>query len=357
VTVFSSPHFAGHEQVSFFHDAETGLKAIIAIHSTAMGPAAGGCRMWSYVDDQAALDDVLRLSKGMSYKNAMADLALGGGKAVIIGDSRRDKTPALMAAFGRAVDSLGGRYVTAEDVGITVADMAIAAKETRYISGLAKSGHAAGGDPSPKTAFGVFTGIRAAVRAKLGRADLEGVRVAVQGLGGVGYNLCRNLHEAGAKLLVADIHDDRTAMATDEFGAEVVAVDEILFADVDVVAPCALGAVLNANTIPRLEAGIVAGGANNQLATDSDGVRLKDRGILFAPDYVINAGGIINVAAEYLGNRSEAEVDADIERIGDRLHDIFARAQREGRPTNEVADAMAEARIREAAHRQGQRAA
>lgn len=342
---FTSPHFAGHEQVSFFHDAATGLRAIVAMHSTALGPAAGGCRMWAYPDDQAALDDALRLSRGMSYKNAMADLPLGGGKAVIIGDARRDKSDALMEAFGRAVDSLGGCYVTAEDVGITVADMTAAARKTRHISGLAKTDSAAGGDPSPKTARGVFIGLKAAVKAKLGRDDLDGVRVAVQGLGGVGFNLCRDLHSAGATLVVADIHDDRTARAADEFGTEVLGADHILFADVDVLAPCALGAVLNAQSIPRIRAHVVAGGANNQLATDVDGARLMERGILYAPDYVINAGGIINVSAEYLGNRSEAQVDADILRIGDRLSEIFARAAREETPPNVIADAMAEEKI------------
>lgn len=356
MTLFTSPHFAGHEQVSYFHDADTGLRAIVALHSTALGPAAGGCRMWAYPDDQAAVDDALRLSRGMSFKNAMADLPLGGGKAVILGDARRDKTDALMEAFGRAVDSLGGRYVTAEDVGITVADMASAARHTRFISGLAKTESAAGGDPSPKTARGVFIGLKSAVKAKLGRNDLDGVRVAVQGLGGVGYNLCRDLHGAGAKLAVADIHEDRTVRAADEFAAEVLGADDILFADVDVLAPCALGAVLNAQSIPRLQARVIAGGANNQLATDVDGTRLLERGILYAPDYVINAGGIINVSAEYLGNRSEAQVDADILRIGDRLAEIFARAAREGTPTNVIADAMAEEKIAAARNAQSKAA-
>ncbi|RMF11200.1 MAG: Glu/Leu/Phe/Val dehydrogenase [Alphaproteobacteria bacterium] len=353
MTVQTSPFFADHEQVVFFSDSATGLRAIIAIHSTVLGPAAGGCRMWNYADEQSAIDDVLRLSRGMSYKNAMADLPLGGGKAVILGDPRRHKSEALLEAFGRAVDSLAGRYVTAEDVGITVADMTVAARRTRYISGLGKTGASVGGDPSPKTAQGVFVGLQAAVAARLDRSDLEGLGVAVQGLGNVGYHLCRNLHQAGARLVVADVDEGRVARVCDEFGATGVSVDEILFADVDVLAPCALGGVLNARTIPQIRASVVAGAANNQLAEDADGARLQARGILYAPDYVINAGGIISVAAEYLGGKSESDVERDITRIHDRLVDLFARAKSEGKPTNVVADAMAEERMRRAADRAG----
>lgn len=354
MTVQTSSFFAGHEQVSFFSDPKTGLRAIIAIHSTALGPAAGGCRMWTYADEQAVINDALRLSRGMSYKNAMAGLPLGGGKAVIIGDPARDKTELLLESFGAAVDSFGGRYVTAEDVGITVADMTAAARRTTYISGLKKAGEAAGGDPSPKTAHGVFLGLKAAVEAKLGRGDLEGLNVAVQGLGGVGYHLCRELHGAGARLTVADINPERVTRVVESFDAASLPVDRILFAEVDVVAPCALGAILNAQSIPQIKAQVIAGGANNQLAEDADGARLHERGILYTPDYVINAGGIINVAAEYLGNKTEGEVDADIDRIYDRLGELFARAESEGRPTNVIADAMAEEKIRRAAAKRGQ---
>ncbi len=346
MSVFSHPAFDAHEAVHYVHDAPSGLKAIIAVHSTALGPAAGGCRMWNYASDEAALHDVLRLSRGMSYKNAMADLPLGGGKAVILGDSANDKTPALFHAFGRAVDSLSGQYVTAEDVGISVNDMSLVAQQTRHVSGLPHAGGgAAGGDPSPKTARGVFHGIRAAVGARLERDDLSGLSVAVQGLGSVGYHLCRNLHEAGARLVVADIRPEVVERARQEFGAEVVDVDRILGVEADVLAPCALGGILNADSIARLKVAVVAGGANNQLLRDADGEALRERGILYAPDYVINAGGIINVAAEYLKSMSDAEVDEKVAAIGPRLAEIFEIAQREGRATNVVADEMARARI------------
>ncbi|MGJ8668234.1 MAG: Glu/Leu/Phe/Val family dehydrogenase [Oceanococcus sp.] len=348
MTVFKQPAFDQHEAVHFINDAASGLKAIIAVHSTALGPAAGGCRMWAYVDDEAALHDVLRLSRGMSYKNAMADIPMGGGKAVIIGDAARDKSAALFAAYGQAIDQLGGQYVTAEDVGISVEDMAIVAKQTQYVSGLPrKLGGAAdaGGDPSPKTARGVFYGIQAAVHSHLGRDDLQGLRVAVQGLGNVGLHLCRNLHAAGAQLCVADIRESSVRAAQDEFSARAVSVDEILFQEVDVIAPCALGGILNASSIDKIQARVVAGGANNQLQHDSDGRRLMQKGILYAPDYVINAGGIINVAAEYLGTWSDAQVDEKVVAIGARLTDIFDQARHADRPPNEVADECARQKL------------
>ncbi len=347
MTVYKQPAFDQHEAVHFIHDTASGLKAIIAVHSTALGPAAGGCRMWAYADDDAALHDVLRLSRGMSYKNAMADLPMGGGKAVIIGDAGRDKSSALFAAYGRAVDQLGGQYITAEDVGITVADMSIVAGQTRYVSGLPRdaAGTGAGGDPSPKTARGVFHGIQAAVKSQLGRDDLEGLRIAVQGLGSVGSHLCRNLHQAGARLVVADIRPQAVEWAQAEFAAEVTPVDEVLFADVDVVAPCALGGILNEASIARIQARIVAGGANNQLQHDADGRRLMQRGILYAPDYVINAGGIINVAGEYLGVWSDAQVDEKVQAIGPRLSEIFEQARQAARPPNEIADECARQKL------------
>ncbi len=343
--VFESAAFDQHEQVLFGHDADSGLRAIIAIHSSALGPGAGGCRMWPYAGTEAALTDVLRLSRGMSYKNAMAELAFGGGKAVIIADPRRDKSPALFAAFGRLVDTLGGRYVTAEDVGTTTADMTEVARVTRYVAGLGRAPGEAGGDPGPKTALGVFLGLKAAVHFRLGRADLEGLRVAVQGVGGVGYHLCALLARAGARLLVADVRQDMLQRVCEEFGAAACAPEAILGADAEVFAPCALGAILDAGSIPRLRAQVIAGAANNQLARDADGAALAGAGILYAPDYVINAGGIISVSREYHGGATEAQVLEDIQRIPLRLTQIFERARRENRPTNQVADQMARERL------------
>lgn len=342
--IFDMREFDAHELIAFGGDAASGLRAIIAIHSTALGPAAGGCRMWPYATTQEAVADVLRLSRGMSYKNAMADLPLGGGKAVIIGESRKHKTAELFQAFGRLVDSLGGRYITAEDVGTTTADMANVARATRYVAGLGAAPGAAGGDPGPKTALGVFLGIQAAVRFRLGRSDLAGVTVAVQGAGGVGYHLCGLLAQAGAKLAVADVRPAAVQRVCEEFGAQALPVEEVLAADVDVLSPCALGAVLNAQSMPRLRARIIAGAANNQLAQGQDDGALQKAGILYAPDYVINAGGIISVSLEYQGG-SEAQVLADIEGIPQRLTEIFERARRESRTTSEVADEMARERL------------
>ncbi|HEX4389631.1 MAG TPA: Glu/Leu/Phe/Val dehydrogenase dimerization domain-containing protein [Steroidobacteraceae bacterium] len=343
--IFDMREFDAHELVLFGHDAATGLRAIIAVHSTALGPAAGGCRMWPYASTREAVADVLRLSRGMSYKNAMAGLKFGGGKAVIIGDSRQDKTPELFGAFGRLVDSLNGRYVTAEDVGTTTADMAQVERVTRFVAGLGRAPGEAGGDPGPKTALGVFLGIKAAVRFKLGRTDLEGVSVAVQGAGGVGYHLCGLLAAEGARLSVADVRPATVARVVDEHRARAVSPEHVLTEDVDVLAPCALGAVLDAQSIPRLRARIVAGAANNQLAHGEDGGTLLSAGILYAPDYVINAGGIISVAHEYYGGATEAHVLADIQGIPVRLTEIFERARRENRATNLVADEMARERL------------
>jgi leucine dehydrogenase len=343
--IFDLREFDAHEQVVFGHDAATGLKAIVAIHSTTLGPAAGGCRLWPYASTAEAVADVLRLSRGMSYKNAMANLKFGGGKAVIIADARKSKSPELFEAFGRCVDSLGGRYVTAEDVGTTTADMASVARATRYVAGLGRAPGEAGGDPGPKTALGVYLGIKAAVKFRLGRDELCGLSVGVQGVGGVGYHLCRMLAADGARLFVADVRPGAVQRVVDEFKATPVAVEEILAADVDVLAPCALGAVLNAASFPRLRARVVAGAANNQLAQGQDGAALSAAGILYAPDYVINAGGIISVAREYYGGATEAQVIGDIQGIPQRLTEIFERARRENRTTNAVADQMARERL------------
>ena len=341
MSVFASPAFRNHEQVVFCHDSATGLKAIIAIHDTTLGPALGGCRMWNYASDDAALNDVLRLSRGMTYKSALAGLNWGGGKAVIIGDAKKDKSLALFEAFGRFVDSLGGRYITAEDVGISPADLEHARHTTRYVVGIAEGGS---GDPSPATAWGVFHGIRAAVRHKLGKDDLAGITVAVQGLGHVGWHVAEHLHKAGAKLIVTDIDQARIAQAKADFGAEAVDVDRIYDAAADVFAPNALGAVINDETLTRLKAAVVAGSANNQLAEDRHGDALRERGILYAPDYVINAGGIINIAYEG-PNYDKSKAFDHCAGIFDTLSNLFERADREGVTTNVMADRLAEERL------------
>lgn len=339
--VFDHTEFDNHESLHYFYDAVTGLKAIVAVHSTALGPAAGGTRRWIYSNDADALTDVLRLSRGMSYKNAVAGLKFGGGKAVILGSDATPKSPELFRAFGRCVESLGGRYITAEDVGCSTDDMRYVREETRFVSGLPQNAGVAGGDPSPWTALGCFEGIEAAVQARLGADSVRGLRVAVQGVGHVGLHLCRLLHEAGAELLIADVNSENLKMAMGALPATVVPPPELLFADVDVLAPCALGNILTSTTIPKIKAKIVAGAANNQLSTPADGVRLAERDILYAPDYVLNAGGIISVAAEYYGVGSEEDVRADVGRIRNRLQDIFREAKETGRPTHELADELA----------------
>jgi leucine dehydrogenase len=337
---------AGHEQVLIREDSATGLRAIIAIHDTRLGPAAGGCRRWVYPDGASALDDALRLSRGMTFKNALADIPFGGGKSVILGTPERRPSDAQLETFGTWVDELGGRYVTAEDVGMGVRELRTVARTTRYVSGLGDGG--VGGDPSPFTAQGVLYGIGAAVAFRLGRRDLDGVRVAVQGLGSVGMTLCRLLHGRGARLLVADLDADRVALAVTEFGAEAVGVDAVLAADVDVVAPCALGAIWNAETVAALRAPIVAGAANNQLADDAVGDRLAARGVLYAPDYVINAGGVISVAQEYLRIGDSDWSASRIRGIGERLTAIFERAAATGEAPSRVADALAVGRLADA---------
>ena len=341
MTVFSNPGFDNHERVLFCRDEPTGLCAIIAIHSTALGPAAGGTRLWTYASDDDALYDVLRLSQGMSYKNAMAGLKFGGGKAVIMKMPGFDGSDALFERFGEFVDTLGGDYITAEDVGMSEEIMATIARKTRHVSGLPLQSGKAGGDPSPKTAYGLCCGIRSAVKVGLGREGLDGVRVAVQGVGNVGYHLCKLLHAAGATLLVSDLDETRVDRVCGEFGAERVSSAEILHADADVLAPCALGAVLHEESIPRIRSRIIAGGANNQLRSPEDGQRLADAGILYAPDYVINAGGIINVACEYFGDVDDAGVTDLVAQIGPRLTAIFEEAARTGEPTNVIADRQA----------------
>jgi leucine dehydrogenase len=354
MSVFDHPEFDQHESVKYVHDKATGLRAIIAIHSTVLGPAAGGCRHWKYLNEAAAITDVLRLSRGMTYKNAVAGLRFGGGKAVILADDNVPKSPQLFRAFGRAVESLGGSYITAEDVGCSVEDMFYVNEETSYVSGLPQSGVGAGGDPSPMTALGVFLGIEAAVRFRLGKDSLEGIRVAVQGVGHVGLNLCRLLHEAGATLVVADVNRQNLQLARDELPVTEVAPTELLYSHVDVLAPCALGNILTSVSIPKIEAKVIAGAANNQLATEQDGKRLADRGILYAPDYVINAGGIINVAHEYFRDSSEERVRGDVNKIPERLNAIFSEAKSTTQPTNVIADKLARRIVAEGENKSAQ---
>ncbi|MGI9353722.1 MAG: Leu/Phe/Val dehydrogenase [Rhizobiaceae bacterium] len=339
--VFSHPDFDKHEFVHAFFDASSGLKGFIAVHSTACGPAMGGCRLWPYSNDDQALKDVLRLSRSMSYKNALAELPYGGGKAVIIGNQDPVKSAALFASFGGVVESLGGRYITAEDVGTCVEDMRSVSRATSYVSGIPRSTGYQGGDPSPVTARGVFEGMQAAVDVALGRSNLAGLTVAVQGVGNVGYHLCKYLHEAGARLIVADINADNVSRAVREFGATCRHVDEILSSKADVLAPCALGGILNRKSIPQLRVKVVAGAANNQLESCEDGRLLQANGIVFAPDYVINSGGIISVAAEHQRETSAEIVIASVKKIRKRTHQILTIAQESNLPPNDVADNMA----------------
>ncbi|MGB0833210.1 MAG: Leu/Phe/Val dehydrogenase [Psychrobium sp.] len=335
MAVFNLPSFDNHEHVAFFSDEESGLKSIVAIHDTTLGPAVGGCRMWNYASDEEAITDVLRLSQGMTYKNAVAGLAMGGGKSVIIGDAKKDKSPELFRAFGRSIHRLGGRYYSAEDVGINTSDIMIAHQETPYMAGL----EGKSGDPSPFTALGTFLGIKAAVKHQMGKDSLQGMSVAIQGLGHVGYHLCRHLHEAGARLVVTDLNQDALAKVAHEFNASIVGLDEIYHQDVDIYAPCALGATINDQTIDVIKASIVAGCANNQLAEIHHGEMLRQKGILYAPDYVINAGGIINVSFD--NDYDEAKSTAKVKRIYNTLLDIFQEADSKACQTSIIADELA----------------
>ena len=344
MSVFSAADFDGHEQVVFCSDAGSGLRAVIAIHNCHRGPALGGCRMWPYASEHDAVRDALRLSRGMTYKSAMARLPLGGGKAVVIGDPRRDKSRALLEALAHAVDRLGGRYIVAEDSGTTVADMQLMRHFTPHVAGVEERITANGiqsGDPSPATAYGVFVGIRAAVRIRLGQDSLTGLRVALQGVGHVGLALARRLEAAGARLWITDVRREALSRAARELAATVVEPQEIFGLDVDLFAPCALGAVIDDQTLPRLKAAIVAGAANNQLAEARHDAELFRRGILYAPDYVINAGGIIDIHYERSGY-DHAAVTRHIDGIDDSLTEIFQRSRQQRRPTGEIADRMAE---------------
>lgn len=344
-SVFDRTSELGHEQVVFCQDRETGLKAIIAVHNTVLGPALGGTRMWNYNSDEEALTDVLRLSRGMTYKAAISGLNLGGGKAVLIGDPAKLKNEAYMRRFGRFVDSLGGRYITAEDVNMSTRDMEYVHMETDHVTGIPES-MGGSGDPSPVTAYGVYMGMKATANHVYGSDDLSGKAVAVQGVGHVGTYLVENLVKEGAKVFISDIDDAKLAKVAKDTGAQVVGMDEIYDLDVDIYAPCALGATLNDDTIPRLKAAIVNGGANNQLQDEKKhGYMLIDRGIAYAPDFLVNAGGLINVGAEYYGpyNREKAHLDA--EKIYDTTLRILKMAADESITSQEAAIKIAEQRI------------
>ena len=335
------PDFDDHEIVHFVTDRATGLRAVICVHSTHLGPGAGGVRFWHYAESGDAVRDALRLSRGMSFKNAMAGLALGGGKAVILADEKKTKTPEMLAAYGRAVERLGGAYVTAEDVGVGVPDLVEVSKQTRYVSGLPVAEGAVGGDPGPHTSQGVFLGVRAAARRALGKESLAGLHIAIQGAGSVAGGLARLAAKDGARISIADIDGARAQRVADEVGGTVVSPDAIMTLEADILSPNALGAILTEESIAALKVPVVAGGANNQLATPADGQRIHQRGILYAPDYVINAGGIINVATEYLKDGDQATVEGRIEQIPVRLEQIWQESASTGRNPAEVADAMA----------------
>jgi leucine dehydrogenase len=342
--LFDHPEFADHEQIVFARNPAHDLSAIIAIHSTVLGPAIGGLRAWQYANDAAALTDVLRLAKGMTYKAAVAGVPFGGGKAVLIARSGQKKTPELMEAIGVEIERLGGRYITGEDVGTTSAHMAAIRKATRHVMGLPIE-QGGSGDPSTNTALGCFVGIVAAVEHALDKASLRGIHVAVQGVGNVGSNLCRLLAEAGATLTVTDTDAERLRHVSQRLGAQMVPPHAIYDIGADVLAPCAVGGVINDEVLPRLKVKVVAGGANNQLQCVEHGLALQSRGILYAPDFVINAGGMVQLAAE-LTRATPDDVESRVRAIGSTLRAIFARGTVEGRATSDIACELAEQRIR-----------
>lgn len=349
MSLFNHVEFDHHEQVCYVSDADSGLKAIIAIHDSRLGPALGGTRMYPYVSDEEALTDVLRLSRGMTYKSAMARLPLGGGKSVIIGDPRSQKTPELLRAFGRYLERLGGAYIAAEDSGTSVPDMKIIAEETRFVTGLhdkpTADGKTRSGDPSPATALGCFLGIKAAVKYQLKRDQFSGLTVGMQGLGNVGFRVAEMLQKAGAKLVVTDVNEQVLKRAETELGARVVALDDIYAQPMDVFSPCALGATVNPASLAQLQASIIAGAANNQLDRPETGHLLHSKGICYAPDYVINAGGIIDVCYEQLGAYDGQQVNRHIEGIYDTLLELFERSERDNIATSELADTVARERL------------
>ncbi len=343
MNLFETLDTSGHEEVVFCHNKEAGLKAIIAIHNTALGPALGGLRMWPYETEAAALEDVLRLSRGMTYKAAVAGLNLGGGKAVIVGNPKTDKSELLFRALGRFVNSLNGRYITAEDVGTDVNDMEMVLQETDHCVGVHQV-HGGSGDPSPFTAYGVLQAIRACLKRRFDSEDIGGHSYAIQGVGHVGYHLARLLHDEGAKVFVADIDDELVQKVVDEFGCEAVSDSEIYDVDADVFSPCALGAIVNPETIPRFKFKVIAGAANNQLADEKCGDEIDRLGVLYAPDYAANAGGLMNVSIELEGYDRERAIRMT-RTIYYNVSRIFKIAERDGITTWKAADRMAEERI------------
>lgn len=341
MNVFSLLETSDFEQVIFCNDNASGLKAIIAIHDTTLGPALGGLRMWNYDNEDEALEDALRLARGMTYKNAAAGLNLGGGKAVIIGDPNKDKSEALFRAFGRYVESLNGRYITAEDVGTFEQDMDFIHMETDHVTGTS-DGEV--GDPSPVTALGIYYGIKASAKEAFGSDSLKDKTIAVQGVGQVAYNLCKHLHEEGAKLIVTDINEDAVARAVVDFNARAVKPDEIYDVDCDIYSPCALGGTINDDTISRLQAKVIAGSANNQLEKEEHGVLLHEKGIVYAPDYVINSGGVINVAEELVGYNRDRALQK-VKSIYTILTEVFTISREKNIPTSVAANERAERRI------------
>ncbi|MEO0311289.1 MAG: hypothetical protein RIQ89_946 [Bacteroidota bacterium] len=342
--VFSAPSFMDHEQVVFCYDKATGLKAIIAIHNTTLGPALGGTRMWKYASEAEAINDVLRLSRGMTYKASISGLQLGGGKAVIIGDAKKEKTPELFRAYGRFIETLNGKYISAEDVGTSVADMEQVRKETKHVTGLAE-GNGGSGDPSPVTAYGVYMGMKASAKEMWGNDSLNGKIVAVQGVGHVGENLVRLITSEGAKVYITDINQDQLAKVSKEYGATVVSKDDIYEIGMDIYAPCALGATVNTATLAKLKCAIIAGAANNQLENEDVHAKLcAEKGILYAPDFLINAGGLINVFSEIKGYDRNKSMD-QTQKIYDTTLSIFAKAKAEKITTAAAAKMIAEERI------------
>jgi leucine dehydrogenase len=335
------PDFDAHEAIHLLHDAPSGLMAIVAIHSSARGPAAGGTRFWHYANAEAAITDALRLSRGMSYKSAMANLPAGGGKAVILSDAKGTKTPAMLDAFAMVIERLNGRYITAQDVGMSEADMVALARTTRHVAGLPG---VSGGDPGPSTATGVALGIKAAAKRALGHNDMRGVHVAIQGLGSVGGGIARHLAAQGARLTIADVNSVRAETLAAELGAKAVPADAIMTIEADIFSPCALGAILTFESVAALRVAAVAGGANNQFATGGEGDALKALGILYAPDYVINAGGIINVL-RHIDGSGDAEISARVAQIPDRLNMVWDEADANGETPSHAADRMARALI------------
>lgn len=342
---FKKLYSMGHEEVVIFSEPSCGLKAIVAIHDTTLGPALGGTRMWPYASEEEAVEDVLRLSRGMTYKAAISGLNLGGGKAVIIGDPKKDKSEALFRAYGRFIESLNGRYISAEDVNISVNDIDHMYTETNYVCGVAKA-HGGSGNPAPYTALGVFRGMQASAMQTWGSKSVKGKVVGIQGVGSVGFELAKLIHEDGGSLLFTDINKDNIAKFQAEFPeAKFVQADDIYTTEMDVYSPCALGATLNDKTIPQLKCKIVNGAANNQLAEDRHGKQLQELGILYAPDYLINAGGLMNVSIEFEGwndDKSRRMID----KIYDTTLEIFKTAEERGIPVNEATDYLAEQRLK-----------